>query len=256
MRYNKRKIKIPRLNKNEIIQKIIKTVNTEGFYVVLFLCFCIVAAATVWTVKSNVDRLGNIQSYENEKYFNEIQNNYIEKAEEESNVESATIPKEDVINDYLEIKEKESIVNIADEVISNMPVFSIPVQGNICLDYANDSLVYSKTLDQYIVHPGIDIEAQLNSQVCSAADGIISKVEETNDMGITIWISHKNNLTTVYSNLSTTEMVDVGDKVQKGDVISGVGDTALFEILEVPHLHFEIIQDNKHQDPKEFLSIK
>ena len=137
-----------------------------------------------------------------------------------------------------------------------MPVFSVPVQGTVCLDYTKGTLIYSKTLDQYIVHSGIDIEAPLNSPVSAAADGVISKVEETKDMGITIWISHKNNITTVYSNLSTAEMVETGQKVKKGDVISGVGDTALFETIEVPHLHFEVIQNNKHQDPKEFLSIK
>ena len=72
MRYNKREIKIPKFNNNEIIRKIIRTVNTEGFYLVLFICFCIVAAATVWTVKVNVDRLENINSLENKNY---VQNN-------------------------------------------------------------------------------------------------------------------------------------------------------------------------------------
>lgn len=256
MRYNKREIKIPKFNNNEIIRKIIRTVNTEGFYLVLFICFCIVAAATVWTVKVNIDRLENINSLENKNYVQNNQSNYTRAAEEEENIESAAIQQEEVYNDNTEEVIKEEGENIANEVISNMPVFSVPVQGTVCLDYTKGTLIYSKTLDQYIVHSGIDIEAPLNSPVSAAADGVISKVEETKDMGITIWISHKNNITTVYSNLSTAEMVETGQKVKKGDVISGVGDTALFETIEVPHLHFEVIQNNKHQDPKEFLSIK
>jgi len=50
-------------------------------------------------------------------------------------------------------------------------------------------------------------------------------------------------------------MVHLGKEVKKGDVISGIGETALFEILEVPHLHFEVIRNQRHEDPCSFIDF-
>ena len=36
---------------------IYKFLDKEGFYIVLFLCVCIVATTAVWVTKTNVDRL-------------------------------------------------------------------------------------------------------------------------------------------------------------------------------------------------------
>ena len=48
-------------------------------------------------------------------------------------------------------------------------------------------------------------------------------------------------------------MVHVGKKVEKGQVVSGVGNTALFEIKDNPHLHFELIKDGKIVNPVEYI---
>jgi murein DD-endopeptidase MepM/ murein hydrolase activator NlpD len=48
-------------------------------------------------------------------------------------------------------------------------------------------------------------------------------------------------------------MVGEGDVVKKGQPISGVGSSALFESLESPHLHFEVLKDGVALDPSEFM---
>ena len=53
-----------------------------------------------------------------------------------------------------------------------------------------------------------------------------------------------------YSNLSTAAMVEEGDAVTKGQVISGVGNSALFESLDPEHLHFELWVDGQAVDPE------
>jgi murein DD-endopeptidase MepM/ murein hydrolase activator NlpD len=49
-------------------------------------------------------------------------------------------------------------------------------------------------------------------------------------------------------------MVVPNQKVRQGEVISSIGDTALFEIAEPAHLHFEVWKDDVPVDPKDYLS--
>lgn len=128
-----------------------------------------------------------------------------------------------------------------------------PVQGDaIICDYAQDELIYSSTLKEWRTHPGIDIECPLGSEVRAVTDGLVQSIEEDPLMGITITIDHGEGLLTKYANLSTKDMVQVGQKVAGGQVISGVGRTAAAEILDPPHLHFEVMVDGKHVDPNKF----
>ena len=72
-------------------------------------------------------------------------------------------------------------------------------------------------------------------------------------MGITVVIDHENGFKSVYSNLSSDDMMKAGDEVKKGDIINGVGDTALIETGIDAHLHFELIKDGKQINPEEYL---
>jgi len=53
--------------------------------------------------------------------------------------------------------------------------------------------------------------------------------------------------------LSTKDMVRVGQSVEKGQVISGIGRTASFEITDAPHVHFEVLLNEEFQDPMEYI---
>lgn len=69
------------------------------------------------------------------------------------------------------------------------------------------------------------------------------------DIGLTIVIEHSKEYETVYSNLLSSEFVVEGEKVEKGQAIGTVGNTAVFEIADEPHLHFEIWKDSLPIDP-------
>jgi murein DD-endopeptidase MepM/ murein hydrolase activator NlpD len=129
----------------------------------------------------------------------------------------------------------------------------IPVFGTICTDFSDDKLVYSKTLEQWTTHIGLDIKAEEGSPIRAAMDGTISEVKNDPQWGMTIVINHGGNVFTKYCNLSTLDMVKIGNKVKKGDIISGLGKTALYEASDVPHLHFEIVKNEKNIDPKTYL---
>ena len=131
--------------------------------------------------------------------------------------------------------------------------FEKPVEGDIVRDFAVDSLIYSETLQEWTTHTGIDIKAEKTTVVKSAEVGTVKTIKNDPRYGLTVIIEHANGFQTVYSNLLTSEFVVEGEKVEKGQSIGTVGNTAAFEIADEPHLHFEIIKDSVQVDPNIYL---
>lgn len=131
--------------------------------------------------------------------------------------------------------------------------FDRPVEGEVVKDFAVDNLIYSDTLQEWTTHTGIDIKAEKTTVVKSAEAGTVKTIKNDPRYGLTIIIEHANGFQTVYSNLLTSEFVVEGEKVEKGQSLGTVGNTAAFEIVDEPHLHFEIIKDNVQVDPNIYL---
>ena len=110
-----------------------------------------------------------------------------------------------------------------------------------------------ETLNEWITHNGIDLRAEKTEVVKAAADGTVKTIKNDPRYGLTITIEHDNGFKTVYANLLTSEFVVEGEKVQKGQTIGTVGNTAIFESSDDTHLHFEILKDNVNVDPATYL---
>ena len=131
--------------------------------------------------------------------------------------------------------------------------FEMPVDGEILKGFAKDNLVYSETLKEWVTHLGIDIKADNTTVVKAAEEGTIKTIKNDPRYGLTITIEHEDGFQTVYSNLLTSEFVVEGEKVKKGQSIGTVGNTAVFEIADESHLHFEILKDSVQVDPSIYL---
>ena len=127
--------------------------------------------------------------------------------------------------------------------------FVKPVEGEIAREYAKDNLIYSETLQEWTTHTGIDIKADKTTVVKAAEEGAVKSIKNDPRYGLTIVIEHDEQYQTIYSNLLTSEFVVEGEKVEKGQAIGTVGNTAVFEIADEPHLHFEIWKDSLPIDP-------
>ena len=127
--------------------------------------------------------------------------------------------------------------------------FEAPISGDIAKDFAEENLVYSKTLDEWTTHLGIDIKAEKTSVVKASEKGNIESIKNDPRYGLTIIISHQDGYKTMYSNLLSTEFVTVGDNIEKGQGIGTVGDSSSFEGADEPHLHFEMYKDGKQVNP-------
>lgn len=194
-------------------------------------------------------------------------NNIAEKNEEEARFraeqvgESVVVPEADntplpVITPEPEIDEEETLPE-AEPVAKNQQteeaaVFASPVSGKVLGEFS-DKQIYYENIEEWRTHNGVDIEAQVGDSVCAAADGKVSKVF-MGSMGYSIQIDHDDDLQTVYSNLDEKPTVSIGDSVKKGDVIGHIGTSALADLCDGGHLHFEVLKDGKYENPSEYLN--
>lgn len=131
--------------------------------------------------------------------------------------------------------------------------FAKPVEGEIVKEFAKDNLLYSATLQEWTVHTGVDISAEKTTVVKAAEAGTVKSIKNDPRYGLTIVVEHANGFETVYANLLSSEFVVEGEKVEKGQSLGTVGNTAAFEIADEPHLHFEILKDSIQVDPSIYL---
>ncbi len=138
----------------------------------------------------------------------------------------------------------------------DLPTFASPAVGILGMKHDLDLPAYSKTMDEWRVHTGVDIVASLGDKVMAAADGVVESVIDDPLLGKTVVISHTGNAKTIYSNLAPelAEGIEVGKTVKCGDTIGCIGDTAGLELAEEPHLHFEMSVDGVMVDPMDYIA--
>jgi murein DD-endopeptidase MepM/ murein hydrolase activator NlpD len=100
-----------------------------------------------------------------------------------------------------------------------------------------------------LFHQGLDLAAPAGTDVFAVRDGVVSEVGEDRVYGKYIIISHGENWVSLYGHLSFIA-VDLRMAVQSGNLIGRVGSTGL---STGPHLHFELRQNGKAQDPGKYL---
>lgn len=140
------------------------------------------------------------------------------------------------------------------DVMDKLPSFVLPVSGKLSKPHDAEMQVFSNTMQDYRVHLGLDICAEEGAKVCAAADGTVVEVWEDDLMGQCVAISHSGDAISVYKNLSLTlpEGVAAGAEVKAGDAIGYVGDTAMVELADESHLHFEMTVAGIQVDPLDY----
>ena len=135
-------------------------------------------------------------------------------------------------------------------------MLALPVSGLLYTGHDATLQVYSNTMGDYRVHLGVDIATAPEAPVFAAADGKVEKIWEDSMMGTCVAITHKDDTVTIYKNLAKelAEGIAAGVTVKKGDTLGQVGDTAVVEMADEPHLHFEVTVKGLSADPLDFFS--
>jgi len=250
-------------------EKFIDFFDRKGFYIILTICIAVIAATALFFNREPADPNGSSISDEPGDTGligdNDLEDDEDDDLEASSNLDNETDDdadgdadpaNESENNDGTVTNENGDSSGDSDPASSDNAVsveLSMPVFGDISLDYAMDKLVYSKTLEDWRTHSGLDISSSRGTAVKAAADGYVYQIKNDPRFGITIILNHSDGVKTVYSNLASGDYVVTNQNVKAGDVIGSIGNTALFETAEPAHLHFEVLINDAYVDPKDYL---
>ena len=135
---------------------------------------------------------------------------------------------------------------------------SLPAQGTVAKGHDSTIQVWSETMGDYRVHLGIDIQTAEGAPVFAAAKGTVAKVWDDALMGRCVAIEHEGNVFTFYKNLDKTLAagIEQGKTVSVGQQIGTVGNSAIAELADEPHLHLEMTVNGLAVDPRDYFSAE
>lgn len=115
--------------------------------------------------------------------------------------------------------------------------YAAPVQGTV-----TDGFGWRENAFHY----GTDIAADAGTVISSFADGTVTAVGDSSQLGNYVTVSHAGGFTTLYAHCSRIT-ASSGQQVALGDPIAEVGETGN---ATGPHLHFAIQKDTVYLDPR------
>ena len=216
-----------------------KLLEKDGFYLALFVCICLVAIGGVWFTKNNVDELTSNDLFVNKTNDNsKIEEDEVHLIEKETEKEDS-IPTSTESNENLQ-KAKEKQENKSSK---------LSFLGNeVVREYSEKEPSYSKTLDLWEIHKGLDISAEKGYEIKSLLNGKVVNVFKDDKHGMSVRVQSDNNVVVVYSNLDEKISVEKGQEVTEGQILGTVGNTTSVESEDGTHVHIEAFKGEESID--------
>lgn len=259
-------------------ERIARFFDREGFYIILFICVCVVAITAVWVSRtggSNSKNLGGnkvnketvqtpnketVNPGSGEKTKTPVAENSKTKDTGKTNVSTSIPPKA--------TSSTSTVKGSAANIKFDNPIKVSLTEKSIALPYSPDNQVEFTFTKDWRTHKGIDIESKIGSEILAAYGGKVIDVMDDNNyadgLGWTVVIDHGNGYRTVYSNLDAKISVKKGDTVKKDQKIGMVGNSSICEksVSNDPvesHLHYEVLKKGvksyENVDPTKYLTF-
>ena len=222
-------------NENHPNRKRIRNFFREkGYYIVLALCVCAVGVSG-WLFVSNAVAEKKALRQETMSIATSAEEPAKNPSAEQKHTPTAaadgeTAPAAAMTDDTVR------------EAAKNVRVW--PVSGSAQASYSVDALQYNATTQDWRTHAGVDL---------AAGSGVVTAVYDDEFLGTTVVVNHPDGHVSQYSNLAVMPSVSAGDSVEAGQTIGAVGETALLELADEPHLHFAVYANGDTIDPAEFI---
>ncbi len=249
-----------------MFKKSSKLFDREGFYIILFICLCIVAVTAVVISRNNAPGKTANEQQQQEQLPDGTE--YVIDEQPETNPAAPTMNTPEKTS-----TKTSSTTNVnkttekTNEPAKEVFKIAMPVEGEITKKFDKEHLQESISMEQWETHEGIDIACDIGSDVKAAQDGKVVEVSKDDTLatilktgyGMMVVIEHKGGYQTVYCNLAEDVKVKKGDTVKKGQVIGVAGDTATREVvsLEGSHLHFVVLKKSGSElvtvNPQDYL---
>lgn len=128
-------------------------------------------------------------------------------------------------------------------------IMTWPAPGNMTITSKFGNRMHP-ILRKMKLHTGIDIAVPSNSSIVAAQSGTIIHSDWLGGYGKVIMIDHGGGIVTLYAH-NNKLLLNVGDKVTKGQVIAKSGSTGQ---STGPHLHFEVRVNGDYVDPMKYVT--
>lgn len=226
-----------------------KKLGVKGLYITLGACLITVAGAGVAAYNMAVNEINESLKIEDTVPVYPADN------------KKADVPKPDTSSSADSSSIAEISTSLADnsskaaETVKSQPNI-MPVNGEILKAFSFGELVKDETLGVWKTHDGVDIKADMGTPVKAMNKGTVLEVKEDPLWGNCVIIDHGNNVTGYYYSLTKAINVTEGEKVDSGDVIGTVGDTAECEAAMLSHLHFALKRNGEWIDPLSYIGAK
>ena len=228
----------------------------KGFYIVLFLCAAVIGVSAWMMTAGNETMSDDRNQFGNPDFSSARTETIIVPAQDmspamdyEELFPAEIIPEEEETS----VMEEESVEVMAEEVPA-APEYIWPVSGDIDRAYHVNQLRYDATMGDWRTHDGIDIASAVGSSVCACRDGYVESIRSDDLYGTVLTVDHGDGTKSVYANLADITAVNADDFVQGGEVLGAVGNTAICESSQEPHLHFAMSVNGESADPLEYLN--
>ncbi len=130
--------------------------------------------------------------------------------------------------------------------------YRLPIAGELQKEFSTEELLWDETMEDWRTHNGVDIAAEPGTEVVTCASGTVEEAYEDEMFGIVVKVRHGDGVVSIYKNLEKT-VVKKDDVLDEGQMIGTVGNTGGFESAQGPHLHFEMLKEEKNINPLEFI---
>jgi len=123
-----------------------------------------------------------------------------------------------------------------------------PVPGSISSKFGKRADPLNK---KKAVHEGVDIRGKKGERIQATASGKVLKAFKNGSYGNYVKIDHGNGYHTVYAHMQNY-LVNKGETIKQGQVVGQVGSSGR---STGPHLHYEILLNNRPINPVRFMKV-
>ena len=143
-----------------------------------------------------------------------------------------------------EIQDRSNTISWIEGLPLGLPVAPVQITLSSGFGVRADPLTQRRAM-----HTGLDFELPTGSPILAAGSGQVSEAGWDGQYGKTVIIQHLDGHSTRYAHANEL-LVKQGQSVKRGQLIAKSGNTGR---STGPHLHFEVLKDDKPVDPKQYL---
>ena len=152
------------------------------------------------TADKNIEAAGNVVEKETQKETAMESETPKDREVEPGGYLTEETTKEKTVNNVVEentqsnVSKKDYLYGLSSEAAAQIKTLKFnknskliwPVEGSIIMPYDVKNTVYYATLDEYKTNPGIVIQSSKGTAIKAAADGVITKITQDDELGVVI----------------------------------------------------------------------